>query len=83
MSEFDKCEMLHHGWEILWELGNKAGHIKVGIYSIRQCEVVSLGQDLDAVRECSLTTHALLEGGTCSTPAIDFSIKQRFNNEFG
>ena len=75
--------MLHHGREILWELSDEAGHIEVGIDSVGKCEVVGLCEDLDAVRECSLTADTLLEGGTRCTPAVDLSIEQRFNYQLG
>lgn len=83
MPELNKRQMLHHRREILRELSDKAGDVEVRVDSIGECEVVSLGEDLDAVGEGALATHTLLEGRTCSSPAIDFSVEERLHYQFG
>ena len=83
MPELNKRQMLHHRWEIFRELGNKAGDIEICVDSIGECEVVGLSEDLDAVGESALATDALLEGGTCCTSAIDFSVEERLHYQFG
>lgn len=55
--------MSSHCCEVLWELCNEAAYIKVGINSVRESEVISLCQDLDAMGEVALPPYALLEGG--------------------
>ena len=58
-------------------MANEARYIQEGIDSITQSEVVSFSEDLDSMWESTLSAHSLLKCGTCSPPAIHFSIKER------
>lgn len=50
------------------------GDLRVGIVSDGNREEVSRGDDVYTMREASLPSHVLLEGGSGSSPAVDFTI---------
>ena len=76
VAKFDESQMLSDRGEIFWELGNEAGDVQIGIYSVRQSKVICFSKDLNTMREGSLATDTLLEGGTSSTTAVNFSIEK-------
>jgi hypothetical protein len=81
MEQFCERQVFHHWFEILRELTNKAWYIQVSIDSVWESEVISLGKDLNTVREITLSTYTFLEGGTGSSSAINFSVEKTDNNK--
>ena len=69
--------------QIFRELTHKTGNVQESIYSVAKSKVVGFGENFDTVREISLATDCLLEGSTCSAPAVNFSIKKTFDDKSG
>jgi len=72
--------VVDEGGEVGRELGHEAGDVQVGVYTVREGEVVGFGEDLDTVGEVALTAHTFLEGRTCGTTTVDFTIKKGLYN---
>mmetsp|Transcript_22679 Transcript_22679/g.30269 ORF Transcript_22679/g.30269 Transcript_22679/m.30269 type:complete len:127 (+) Transcript_22679:2162-2542(+) len=76
MLELDLSKVFEHMNPIVIKLPHKAADVEESVDSVRQREVISLGQDLDTVRESALATHCLLESGTGSSAAVHLAIEQ-------
>ena len=76
MFQLDLGEILEHIEPVFVELADEARDVEIGVHSVAQREVVSLGQDFDSVGERALPTHSFLESCTCCSSTIDFSVEE-------
>jgi hypothetical protein len=56
---------------VLWILRDVDADFGKGIATVADCEVVSLGEDINAVRERALSPDMLLEGRRSGAAAVD------------
>ena len=75
MLELNESQVVKHAGQVLGVLADEATHIEVSIYSVTQCEVISLSQNSDSVGESALTSHTFLKGSRGSSSDVHFSIE--------